>query len=305
MPDMSAYADRAAGARLRIAGILGEEAVPEPLRDWFLAAGAFLLSVKPGTGCPDSSFGDTGYEDTGYETAGYEDTGCGVIPERYGTSYANPAYASAALGADFGPVFSAVSAELRGIIPAVRAGDAEGEAVLLELYLELYFAYTDPETPGAGTAKHLFASWLWDYTGRFIEKGLDAQLSFRDRPGESPADLARRLYLYRCGEYGDTLGAALNPRFKRDHSEDLALVFRDAYASMYLRCLKEALEARRPAFSARGADGAAERGGALFLFSEEEALPPDECAICFSTEQRTGFRSMRRSAEEIARRYYT
>ena len=176
--------ERIETARARIAELRLETTVAEPFRDYFRAVADFLLLVSR-----DAD-----------NRAMYAD----ILPEHYGASYANPDFAAAKLGAEYGPLLSAVYAELRGIIPAVFEGDDEGQAVLYELFLGLYFEFENDEPPKPQTVRDIFVSYLRDYMPDFVEKRLRAQVD----PSESFArdivcgtDLTELSYLYRYGEY--------------------------------------------------------------------------------------------------------
>lgn len=177
-------AERCENAAARIREIGGEKTVPEPFRDYFARTASFLMSVRK-----DAD-----------NRALYED----ILPENYRTSYGNPDYAAEKLGAGYGPLLSAVYAELRGIIPAVFEDDMEGQAVLMELFLSLYFEFENEKVPQPSTVKHLFSMYLRDYTPLFVREEISRMLlperSFaadiiRD------ADFSRTDYLYRFGEY--------------------------------------------------------------------------------------------------------
>ncbi|MBQ3406057.1 MAG: leucyl aminopeptidase, partial [Lachnospiraceae bacterium] len=92
----------------RIAEIPAETLVPQPFRDYFDRVAEFLLSVKKGAD----------------NRKLYED----ILPDHYSLSYANPDYAVTKLGPLFGPILSAIYAELRGVIPCVFEGDETGTA---------------------------------------------------------------------------------------------------------------------------------------------------------------------------------
>ena len=182
-------AERIASSYTRIAEIAGERVVPEPFGSFFRKTAEFLLFVKKGAD----------------NRALYED----ILPENYAHSYANPDYAAEALGADYGPYFSAVCAELRAIIPAVFEGHDEDRAILYELFVELYSAFevavnAGDELPTAKSVKYIFSSWLRDYTPFFVRKTLREQLDpefsyFTDIVMN--ADFSSVDYLYECGEY--------------------------------------------------------------------------------------------------------
>ncbi|MDO4620107.1 MAG: aminopeptidase [Lachnospiraceae bacterium] len=178
------FQERISDAHSRIALIPGEAAVPAPFREYFSRTAEFLLGVR--------SDADN--------RALYAD----ILPENYSSSFANPEYAGAVLGEDYGPVLSAVYAELRGLIPAVFEKDYEGQAVLLELFLQLYFEFENEDVPEVRTVRNIFAQYLKDYAGAYVEDQIAAQVS-PDRSFAADiireADLSDPSYLYRFGEY--------------------------------------------------------------------------------------------------------
>ena len=168
----------------RIAEIPGETCVPEPYREYFRRVAEFLLSVRK--------------ETDNYEL--YRD----ILPENYGTSYANPDYAVRKLGSPMGELLSAVYAELRGIIPAVFEDDDEGICVLYELFLEIYGDFQDDELPEYEGVKSIFRSYLEDYMPDFIadriRRQVDPEMDFC-REIIKNADFLSTDYLYAFGEY--------------------------------------------------------------------------------------------------------
>lgn len=64
----------------------------------------------------------------------YED----VLPERYGESFANPAYAVSVMGEDMGRCMSFLQAEIHSVIPDAFFGDAWELLIREELLLEVY-----------------------------------------------------------------------------------------------------------------------------------------------------------------------
>ena len=68
----------------------------------------------------------------------YED----VLPENYGRSYANPDYAVEQLGEDFGAMLSFLYREMRSVIPFVYEQRLEEIVIRLELFVEIYAAFS-------------------------------------------------------------------------------------------------------------------------------------------------------------------
>lgn len=121
----------------------------------------------------------------------------------YETSYANPEYAVAKLGDEYGKLLSFLYAELRsGIIYAVEYRYTE-LTILLELYVEVLCLFEDG-MPGIKELKDVLYYYVNDYAEMMIDyrvrEMLDPELSFAaDIIMES--DLADIRYLYKFGEY--------------------------------------------------------------------------------------------------------
>ncbi|MCR5102224.1 MAG: leucyl aminopeptidase, partial [Butyrivibrio sp.] len=67
----------------------------------------------------------------------YED----ILPENYDNSFANPAYAVAKLGDEFGKLLSSVYYEVRSLIPSAFEGLKYEMLIRMELFLEIYGAF--------------------------------------------------------------------------------------------------------------------------------------------------------------------
>lgn len=185
--------ERAAGARSRTREILEETSVPEPFRDFFRRTARFMLTVRKPAG------NETHAELRELNHAMYAD----ILPDSYGSSYANPEYAAEKLGGEYGPLLSAVYAEIRGLIPAVYEDDTEGQAVLFELFLELYSEFEE-EPPKAETVRRIFGDYIRDYAEPYLMERIRAQVdpaknfAVRIIEGSDPSDLR---YLYSYSEY--------------------------------------------------------------------------------------------------------
>ncbi len=143
----------------RLAQIPDETLVPEPFRDFFSRTASFLLAALKN-------------ED---RSAIWRD----ILPDEYGQSYTNPAFAAARLGFEMGQILSAVSAELRAFIPSAAAGDEEGMANLLELFLEIYGDFCGEELPRSGDVRRIFRFYVEDY----LADQTAAEVSERVCPG--------------------------------------------------------------------------------------------------------------------------
>ncbi len=210
---------------MRLREIPKEQNVPHPFYDYFQRTAKFLLSVQKDT---DNALL-------------YED----ILPQHYDRSYANPEYAAAKLGEDFGPVLSAVYAELRSIIPAVFEGREEELAPLYELFLELYFEFTNEELPEARVIREIFASYLKDYLMLHVESRLASQLDSRHRFAVDlirRADFSDTAYLYEYGEYVSEetkRTAAFINSLDEDVIKDMAKTFTEGYRLGFVHAHKD------------------------------------------------------------------
>ena len=171
-------------AYYRLKQIPHENCVPEPFGSYFREVARFLLSVRKDA--DNASL--------------YRD----ILPENYGSSYANPDYAVKMLGDGMGQVLSAVYAELRGIIPCVFEDDAEGTCILLELFLEIYGDFCGEEIPGTAAVRDIFRSYCEDYLPDYVAGRIEEQVTDRHpfaRDIIMNADYSGADYLYRFGEY--------------------------------------------------------------------------------------------------------
>ena len=111
-------AERFALSCERIAQILQEEAVDAAFRDYFVrTAGLIDLFVQEFHYVADGNLEKAGMEELReHNRRLYED----ILPENYGKSYANPSFAAARLGKEFGQMLSFLAAELRSLIAFER-----------------------------------------------------------------------------------------------------------------------------------------------------------------------------------------
>ena len=127
-----------------------------------------------------------------------------LLPGNYEKSYGDPEYACAVLGDDYGKLFSALYAELRGVIVYAYEDRIWDLTVSLELFLECYLAFEDEETPAPKILKQIIYSYNYDYCHEFcdyrLSEILDPGLDFA-RNIIMRSDLNDLKYLYSYGEY--------------------------------------------------------------------------------------------------------
>ena len=98
-----------------------------------------------------------------------------VLPEHYGKSYANPRFAVAALGKEFGQMLSFLAAEVRSLIAFAYEQDVESMVIRLELFLEIYqmFVCAKEEEGGLPDSAQVKETLYWfasDYSETMLEK---------------------------------------------------------------------------------------------------------------------------------------
>ncbi len=119
------------------------------------------------------------------------------LAENYDTCFANPTYAVAELGADYGPYLSALFARIQRETPYVFEGNIQYLCIFAELMVELYNCFEDG-------IKDSIYSFMHDYTEVFHEEQL-ARLFLPEYDYATgilmDSDLSTQAYLYRYGHY--------------------------------------------------------------------------------------------------------
>lgn len=185
----------------RVRTMQTEETVPEPFRSYFRQmAGFFLETEAVRAQIADGSwqrFDLARMQEQNYKL--YED----VLPENYGTSYANPSYAKALLGGEYGQILCALYAELRCAIPYAFEGRAGYLTILGELLIEMYNCF-EGELPEYQALKDIFYWYASDYCDVFFADRIEEQLYPEKCTAVKwleNADLDDLRYLYRSGEF--------------------------------------------------------------------------------------------------------
>lgn len=190
----------------RVREVMDEKLVPEPYQDFFRKTAAFLsqtVQVMNGSG-KDLSMEE--WKNLNHQL--YED----ILPENYKTSYGNPVYACEKLG-EYGKDLTFLYAELRGAVVFAHEKRMWDMTVLLELFLEVYGAFSQEELPTEAELKGILCSYINDYCQDMIEErtraSVDPQVDFAARI-IMDSDLTDLRYLYQFGEYitENELGAA-------------------------------------------------------------------------------------------------
>lgn len=132
-----------------------------------------------------------------------------VMPERYETSYANPAYAVEKLGEEFGAMLSFLYTEMRSLIGFTFEGRLFELVIRMELFVEIYAAFVyelqeNKELPGREAIRQIIYWFVSDYADVAEEQRIKGLVV----PGENFAekiiresDLTDPRYLFAYGEY--------------------------------------------------------------------------------------------------------
>lgn len=184
----------------RIREMMDEETVEEKFRDYFRTVGAFVLLIdETNQKLRSGSFEKYSMEElAAWNAKLYED----ILPDVYDRSYGNPAYATEKMGAEYGPVLSALYAEIRGAIAYVYEQKIEYLDILFELFVEIYNQFEEgPVVKNVQDTIYWYAS---DYCDVFVADRIldqvDASRSFATDIIRK-SDLTDLRYLYSFGEY--------------------------------------------------------------------------------------------------------
>ena len=155
----------------RIGEMLQEQTVPAPFDSYFRDVAGFLTMLHQVR--EELRSGRTeGYTLEQWQQQNhrlYED----ILPEHYGKSYGNPAYACRMLGETHGRILSFLYAELRGLIGYVFEEQSAGElletiTVHLELFIEIYNCFEQKELPSYKEIQQIVYWFVSDYSDVFV-----------------------------------------------------------------------------------------------------------------------------------------
>ncbi|MBQ9764716.1 MAG: aminopeptidase [Lachnospiraceae bacterium] len=128
-----------------------------------------------------------------------------VLKDAYNTSYANPEYAVACLGEEYGALMAAIYASLRSVIGDVFSNKMEFVTAKLELFIEIYNMFEE-EVPKYQEVKDTFYWFMSDYSDTIfahnIVKAIVPEESFvRKVLAECEIDSEDMRYIFRFGYY--------------------------------------------------------------------------------------------------------
>ena len=185
-------------AKERIVQIPEENIVKMPYQDFFIKEAEFLqkvISVMDENQEQDKTLEELQAQN--YEL--YQD----VLPQNYEKSYGNPVYAQKMLG-EYGRAFTFLYTELHGTIGYAFEKKVWDITVGLELFLEMYSAFSEEELPAEKQVREILLSYVNDYCQDMVEtrirEGVDPEEDFAVNI-IMKSDLNDLRYLHRFGEY--------------------------------------------------------------------------------------------------------
>ncbi|MGI6070296.1 MAG: aminopeptidase [Blautia sp.] len=222
----------------RIAEVAGENAVALKYQDFFRRTADFLSMTAAVCEQDVKNASLEELEKQNYML--YQD----ILPENYGSSYGNPAYAAEVLG-EYGQLLSFLYTELRGTVVYAYEKRIWDMVVCQELFLEVYSAFLAYEHPSVKSIRETLYWHISDYSQEMIERrireSIDPSLDFAVDL-VMHADLDDPRYLYAYGEYvtKNELGVAkfLNT-FTDEEMKAMARTFTEGYRIGFINGRKD------------------------------------------------------------------
>ena len=186
----------------RISGIAGENIVEPAFVDYFESGAEWFLLMQEEEAFLKFREAETADLNVLMERNRrlYEE----ILPQMYKTSWANPDYASEKLGGEMGPLLAALRYEMRSVIPFVYRQMRERVLIRMELFLEVYSAFSTAyrESGGIPAREHIrgiIYQYLADYAEDEMfcyvkDKLVEGSPRIRDLASRQDGDL-RNLYL--------------------------------------------------------------------------------------------------------------
>ena len=185
----------------RIKEIANQQEVPEKYQDYFKSEAEFILAT---TQMAAMVAEDTYAKQSVAELEDWnERLFVKVVPAKYETSYANPAYAVKKFGVREGKVLCAFSAKFQELVGYAAKQKLYFQTILMELFLEVYGRYAEYDEFAVKDAKASYKSFLMDYRRDYLEDNIqnryNPELSFAK--DIICADASDERNLYRYGAY--------------------------------------------------------------------------------------------------------
>lgn len=163
-----------------------------------------------------------------------------ILPEQYGTSFGNPAYAVKRLGEAFGQLLSFLHRELYSMISYCYTGKAEELVIRLELFVEVYGMFYQAKKEGSclparEEVRQAMYWFVYDYSDRATMSLVEEMT----KPGESeilkPLEMAGENglgFLFAYGQYVDENELEM-AGFLKDLPQETIDLMADTYTEGY------------------------------------------------------------------------
>lgn len=234
-------AERHALTVQRIREIMKEETVDIPYRDFFQKTAEFLIMVEDTRVLlADGAFADLPVDMLrDMNNCFYRE----LLPQFYGTSYANPSFAVEKLGREYGQLLCFLYSELRSEIVDIYEGRLFDITILNELFIEIYNLFEHKEMLSVQSVRMAVYYFVSDYADELVayrtREQLDPSLSFATDI-IMHEDLMQAAYLYQYGEYIGENELKLAQHFANMEQEQI-----DAMARTYTEGFQEGFAAAR------------------------------------------------------------
>lgn len=198
-------AERYALVRERIGAIKDEAMLPE-FQEYFTKTAEWIQTL---TDAWDFVKSDAYGQATLQELREWNHSLYAPAVKDYETGFLNPAYAAERLGTGFGRMLSFLFSELFGLIPCVFEHRLMDITICLELFVEVYSAFSyayaeDGGLPKQEEIRQILYWFLSDYQDDACRQRVGEQLGVKKSIAEAiveESDLGDLCYLYRYGEY--------------------------------------------------------------------------------------------------------
>lgn len=217
----------------RIESMLGEQVVQDPYQDYFKKVASFILKIQTLViKVAADDLKGMSLEELKYLNHDlYEH----VLVENYDNSYANPKYAVAILGKQYGKLLSFLYAEIRGLIVYAYEYRIYDVTIYLELFIQVYNYFEEVNQYTYKDVKRAIYDFISDYSGEMVEyrtrEQLDSNLSFV-KDIIMNWDLNDLRYLYQFGEYiseNELQIADFLNRLPEEEIKAMAFTYTDGY----------------------------------------------------------------------------
>lgn len=218
----------------RIREIAKVQEVPEKYRDYFKREAEFILATAE----LSELVAKGKYQKLSMEELEKWNTRlyAKIAPENYETSYANPTYAVKCFDMREGRLFSALSAKLMELTLCAMKQKTYFQAILMELFLEIYVRYEEYDEFAWKDAKAAYKSFSMDYRRDYMEDSISERYNpdndFARKVIESDTSDLRYLYMY-----GEQIGEneKKTAQFLNQMSQKEVDAMAETYVSGYIR----------------------------------------------------------------------